>query len=205
MRMGTFSLGNLLRYALAGGLFMLSYATASVINNREHCLPDPPLLPDPLNNLLRGDVLADAGLILGTVLLFGSLIYVVHRAAVYPVLYRLVGWLWPPENRGRGWRYVCLEMDYTTSVTRWRALDQKHVVSHLREWNDQVHFLYCSTWALLLTVWLNYTSLIVWCFVILFIISLIHHTRALCWETRILQTVPVGCKPSSCSDDGIRN
>lgn len=138
-------LEELLRYAFSGALGMiavfLTHPTLEVFSpNRS---------------------IADATLVIGLVLLTGSLIYTLHRAVVYPVLYRaalltLAACRVFPFSRDLLVPYrqarIELEMDQWRLKLR-REKDPMH--GHIAEWGAQVHFLYCSALAILLALYLG--------------------------------------------------
>jgi hypothetical protein len=67
----------------------------------------------------------------------GSILYTLHRAVPYPLLY----WIFAKINKRDG---SMLDMD----IKRWRHLSQPgSLQSRIGEWAAQVHFLYCLSWA----------------------------------------------------------
>jgi hypothetical protein len=142
-------LEELLRYAFAGGVGLLA-------------------LPIVFPSTISGDHkdIADAAFIFGLALLFGSLLYGLHRSLVYPLihrgllfvmsvffsLFRFEWEMWVPYRPTN----VELALDYW----RWRAISEKDFSQpQLAEWGAQVHFLYCSAWAVLTTLYVGKYSL----------------------------------------------
>jgi len=125
---------KLLRYALSGGIglavLLLRY----------------PAVRGTIGGMEAGK---EATLVLGLVLLIGTLVYNLHRALVYPALIRLLGWFalrwkfsWRLLN---AWKPLDAELE----IDRWRwgCPDDKR--RRWDEWGAQVHFLYCSAWGIL--------------------------------------------------------
>ena len=117
------SLGELLRYGLAGGnlaaLFYLRYR---------------PELPSV-------DGIETSAMVLGASLLVGAIVYSVHRALPYPFV------MFPIALRIAGYRSSLREFE----KTRDAAMDKNtRVQRHASEWGAQVHFLYSLCWSTLL-------------------------------------------------------
>jgi hypothetical protein len=127
-------LQDLLRYALSGGIglavLLLTYPAAT-------------------SSIKDMEASKETTLILGSVLLIGTLIYNLHRALLFPVLFRIVGLItlhgtftwalfipwWPSDRELRVDRW------------RWDHLNEKS--RRWDEWGAQTHFLYCAAWAVL--------------------------------------------------------
>jgi hypothetical protein len=86
-------------------------------------------------------------LMLGVVLLTGTVIYNVHRAATYPIFLRLLGRHLlgaPREPFWNPWKPSKFELD----LDYWRSGlcdTQRH---RWDEWGAQTHSLYCGAWAI---------------------------------------------------------
>ena len=124
--------------------------------------------------------------VFGIVLVIGSIIYGIHRAILYTVLYK-----------------ICCIFVYgkkqadtvNLDVQRWeRYNNPKSLQNNLREWASQIHFLYCSTWAIVLAQLIghcnkwNKTNLYqpIWFVgIVLGVSALIHHLRYLKYEYRL--------------------
>jgi hypothetical protein len=125
-------LQDLLRYALAGGIGLAVLL-----------LTFPGIRPS-IRNL---DAAKEATLVLGLVLLIGTLIYNLHRGLLFPVLHRLLvlillrrkfsGQLLGP------WRPSEAELE--ADHWRWERTDEKR--GRWDEGGAQTHFLYCAAWA----------------------------------------------------------
>jgi hypothetical protein len=136
---------EVLRYALAGVVGLLGLFAIC---------PDARLL-------FGSDIsLAEGTFVGGIALTWGAMVYAVHRGIVYPVLQRvvLIPYLW---KAGLRWRllvlYWSVQEEMQRDRQRWKAVDSGR--TPFREWGDQVHFLYCSAWALLSARALT----LVWC------------------------------------------
>jgi hypothetical protein len=178
--MDKFSLDELLRYFLAGGL---SFATM--------------LLAYEFN---QGPELAESSIAITSVavVLLGSLIYVLHRAIIYPLLYRYLGWpfrrQWP---RCWAWLpYLCDQNDVEIDKERWsRRNHPQSVRGNLAEWGSQVHYLYCATWAVTIglvageqfaTAVRSKAQIAFWWLAgILLAAAIIHHLRFLYFDSRV--------------------
>ena len=195
--MERFSIDNLLRYALAGGFTVLALLYG---------------YSDSKDKLPKVDGFKEEVILLGLVLLIGSLVYVVHRAFIYPLFYRIglrivwrkEHWFWLscPCCKGKQWGWLSVivwcvrDPDIHIDMDRWSSReDPKSVRKNLGEWGAQVHYLYCATWSVLLGLWLgrllgaNSRSpevgqlLVASCG--LFMVAIIHHARLLFYERRI--------------------
>jgi uncharacterized membrane protein YgdD (TMEM256/DUF423 family) len=178
-------LEELLRYAFSGALGMiavfLTHPTLQVFSSSRS--------------------IAEATLVIGLVLLAGSLIYTLHRAVVYPILYRTAllilaacrafpfSWeLLVPYRQAR----IELEMDLWRLKLR-REEDAMH--GQLAEWGAQVHFLYCSALAILLALYLSRfvpgppdagaTRILVWFSALLTGSAMVHHLRLIYMISRV--------------------
>lgn len=125
--MERFSLDELLRHTFAGAVLLITTILAYDVTS---------LVPD------RVDPTVFVAVGAGTVLLLGSIIYVLHRALVYPVLY----WCVVRISR-RGSSPSLMALDFQRFA---RRSDEESLQKHLGEWASQVHFLYCISWAVFL-------------------------------------------------------
>ncbi len=127
-------LQELLRYALSGGigiavLLLIYPAAACSIKNMEAA--------------------KETTLILGSVLLIGTLIYNIHRALLFPVLFRIVGLFTLPWTFTGALLIPWLPSDHELRVDRWRWEHLNGKSRRWDEWGAQTHFLYCAAWAVL--------------------------------------------------------
>ena len=138
--MNKLNVNELLKYGFSGVLFFL----APLISFKQG-LPLIKALPSNLLGLSA---------VLGVVLVIGSAIYALHRAILFPLFYK-IGWI---VVYGRKQAYI-LKLDFK----RWsRYMDSRSLQKNSREWASQIHFLYCSTCAvvpLALTYWSSEQSL----------------------------------------------
>ena len=168
--MQNLNLNDLLRYGFAGAVFILLAVFA---------FEEPRTLV--VNKDVTGTLVA---LSTAAALTIGCVIYAVHRAIPYPLLYQLFKLL-------TGRTESTLELD----VQRWKnGSKDKALQPRLADWAAQIHFLYCITWsssASLLTGgalgWKKNPSYgAVWWLVAAFAsAALLHHYRYQRWERRI--------------------
>lgn len=130
---------ELLRYALSGGIgiavLFLTYPASTCF-------------------VTGMDPAKEATLILGSVLLVGTLIYNTHRAMLFPVFLRWVGFLTPGSNFTWGrffWPWQPSESELEVDHWRWKQPEKKR----WDEWGAQTHSLYCSAWAILVALLLG--------------------------------------------------
>ena len=125
-------LQELLRYALSGCVGIASL-----------------LLMYPNVACLIGD-LQSAGevtLLLGAILVVGTLIYNVHRALLFPIFFRVIGLITLPSAKGPLWWFFWRPSEAETQFDHWRwALKDRR---RWDDWGAQTHFLYCAAWATL--------------------------------------------------------
>jgi hypothetical protein len=179
--MENFRLGEYLRYALAGAIFLasmfLSYCESLRILER---------IPKDF---------AGASTTVGAALTVGALIYTLHRAIPYPILYCLLVKVLSSETRGKKSNPSCWCGIMQRDFERWRRLNNPHSLQkRMVEWADQVHFLYCATWAQLLAQlagslpkWTPSTyHLPAWYLIVLSAVAaVVHHVRFLKYDFRI--------------------
>jgi hypothetical protein len=128
------NLEQLTRNGFSGGVFLLVV-----------------LLKCPrLIGLVPGGALESAVLLAAAALLFGSLIYAVHRAFLYRVMYWAVVDFFDVYSNPRKHRWL-IEFEQDC----WRLDLQKKnpkdpVADYTFQWGAQVHLLYCSAWAIFL-------------------------------------------------------
>lgn len=127
---------DLLRYTFSGGLFVLTL-----------------ILVHPIwwNKIPTIQGVGDATVMIGLVLLAGSLIYTLHRALTYPFLFFPATLCFACIFRAFPFEAaICIPFQTSTlelDFDRWRyrlrrEQDPLNVV--LADWGAQVHFLYCS-------------------------------------------------------------
>ena len=123
------SLGQLMRFALAGGIYLGALLVGFVEPRAE--------LHAQTSGLIVGVATAVA-------LLFGSILYSVHRALLLPVIRKVL-------MSKAGEKIDPIEFD----LRRWSLsldLGPQSLQTKLGLWADQIHFLYCAAWASLLAV-----------------------------------------------------
>lgn len=132
------TIGNVLRHGVAGGVFVLSYC----YSNNPH---------DPIEQL--GQINRAYLVVLALALLFGILIYSLHRACMNPLIELLRQALW--KRRSNWWKwfkgYVIPEDVFRSMWRRWLYLSaSKDIHTHVTDWGDYVHLQYCTSWAIAL-------------------------------------------------------
>lgn len=207
--MSNFGLGlsQLLRFVLAGGVYLISLY---VITKLDKSHGDSVLgISDP-----------DTVFFSAAVLISGSIIYTLHRSLAYPLMYRLIVrcLLWRgvyrlEQYRGDrgfsqnsdGWGFAWFHAEFLNSKRRWSAKNQTgSLLLRLEPWADETHFLYCSAWAVVFAIFtasvrqksggLCFESppmqiaLTAWLVAALFIFAgLVHGIRGMIWEHRLLE------------------
>jgi hypothetical protein len=138
-------LQELLRYALSGGVGIASL-----------------LLMYPNLACLVGHVngAADTTLILGAILVFGTMIYNIHRGLLFPPIFRCIGLktLYKTKtlhktkpNYGCPFKPSKREIE----VDRWRWERKEEDRRRWDNWGAQTHFLYCAAWAIFVAFWIG--------------------------------------------------
>lgn len=124
------SLGQLMRFGLAGGIFvgLLLFGFSE---------PRSALTGEPSSVVV--------GLAFAVSLLSGTVIYSLHRAMLFPQIRRAL-FRFVQEERS------ALEVD----MERWSLSielgEGRSMQSRLVVWADQIHFLYCAAWGTLLAL-----------------------------------------------------
>ena len=93
-------------------------------------------------------------------LIIGSIIYIIHRALIYPNIYKLICFiLWICRIIKKwDWGFVILFIPSPREIRhnfrRWSERKKENSFSskHIIEWGSQVHFLYCSAFACLASI-----------------------------------------------------
>lgn len=135
--MHEFRLSDALRYGLPGGLFLLVAALT---------------YPDIRRTVGAGGGLLEATVLAGASLLIGTVIQTLHRAFVYPFIYRIFLVLYvdgrrPDFNDLRSCYTPC-ETELKVLEARWRfTATNDRIADRLADWGAQVHFLYGTAWA----------------------------------------------------------
>lgn len=185
--MKDFSLGEWLRYGFAGAIALLTALLR---------------YPEASTFLTSKTALLQSLLVIGLVLLIGSLIYVIHRAILYPIFYRIGSVIFfykKSELRKRlliPWWVDQKQADL--DIERWKRLNNEtSIQKYLSEWASQIHYLYSVTWAIILGI--IFGSFVGWevdensqtnsyywyAAIIIFVISIVHHARYLYYEKRL--------------------
>jgi hypothetical protein len=161
--MADLKLAEALRYGVSGAIAILLWLASH---------------PDLFKNPALASTGAAAGLTILAVV-FGVVIYSLHRALIYWGLYWLLLSCMPCDKRSK-WASTN-ELD----EARWKTNE-----FHFSEWADQIHFLYCSCWATLFSLILRSCAPppsastlknghILWIAAIFFAAALTHHIRFL--------------------------
>lgn len=172
MAMEKLNVDELLRYGFSGALFLLS----PLVSFKEAACMIKKL---PSN-------IFGASAVLGIALVIGSIIYSVHRAVLYQVLYKLGCIVVYGKNKAD-----TLKLD----SDRWERYKNPYSSQiYFREWASQIHFLYCSLWAIVFSQivgmsnnW-THTDLYwaVWLTAVaLGIAAVVHHYRYLSYEHKL--------------------
>jgi hypothetical protein len=142
-----------MRHGFSGGLFLIVL-----------------LLEDPCRNVYLhklGEISTTAVLV-GVALLVGTLIYTFHRALIYRLIFAIAQTIltkslqkyfrasqfrwsiwWPPFLSSP----MQEKIDYWRLALRARSVPKEDpVVRFTDEWGAQVHFLYCSAWAIIIAM-----------------------------------------------------
>ncbi len=139
-------LEELMRYVLAGAVGLV----ALLLSFRDLAAP-----------IAAAPGITQASLLVFIALALGSLVYAAHRAFLYPLLYRLALLLLVALRVYRSDARLFLPLvpaplEVDLDTLRWkRTKDDHYAQPRLAEWGAQVHFLYCSSWAVLLMLWLG--------------------------------------------------
>jgi hypothetical protein len=137
-------LDELLRYCLSGGIGLVVFAASfrGVLDKLANLTGNRPEL-----------ITTQGAAVLGVSLLTGALVYSLHRALIYPLVYRA----WTLILCWRIYRFhssyllplFASPLEVSLDLLRWkRRKDSHYFAAGQSEWGAQVHFLYCSTWAI---------------------------------------------------------
>jgi hypothetical protein len=131
---------DLLRYAFSGGITLF---TLFILCN---CSLSIKMMGNEYLNATFLGVLA---------FIIGSLIYSLHRAILYPILYRIVLIIFCLTKRYQWdtdmlipWRPAKLELDL--DINRWkRRKENNSIQNDFYDWGSQIHFLFTTFWGML--------------------------------------------------------
>jgi len=135
-------LNEYLRYGLSGAIALLTLVLT---------------YPQTASSWLSIDSeLAQATIVAGLILLIGILIYSVHRIILYPIIYRIIlkiiyGFEWKCSYL-LPWKLSKDEIELDVKRSNKRCEDKNPYKNGFNEWFSRIHFLYCSTWAILITL-----------------------------------------------------
>lgn len=184
--MVSFNFDQLLRYALSGCLAVFSFFYAS---------------PKALATVEAFAGPKDSTLVIAGTIAIGILIYTLHRAVLYPLLYRAMIFI---VHKGRYQLSMAtmfsprpLDAELHLDIDRWRSRkSMKSVRDNLTEWGSQVHLLYCCTWSSLIgktsahffaTASHSYWDIqMIFITPSFFVISVLHHVRYLMFERSVI-------------------
>lgn len=188
--MGNLTFQQIFRHVLPGGITLLVLLGVYDVSGSES------------DGQLDATSLGGAALLSAVALVVGGLIYTLHRAIAYPLIYRvllLVGPLRYDPKRKRAWNILWpSDEEVERDILRWKKRKiEGSPVSMLSEWATQGHYLYCSAWAILighlvgsLLGWATRSSLCClsfWLVGVFFAAGVYHHTRYLYFESRVLR------------------
>lgn len=132
-------LQELLRYALSGGVGLASLLL---------------MYPNIAHLIGHIDGAGEVTLILGAILVFGTLVYNIHRVFLFPIFFRAIG-LITISGTDSGWKRFTQFCQFwrwwrpsraEIAVDRWRWGLADALRHRLDEWAAQTHFLYCAAW-----------------------------------------------------------
>ena len=153
--------------------------------------------------LISKTPIAFAGMeIIAVALVIGFIVYSLHRAILYPLLNSITLTLlhnifYRKYNR-RGTYcqlFYISKMSVEYDVLRWQSIEKESIIKHLKEWGNQIHFLYCVGWimlfyeiaenlGLLADIFIpNYWELAI---VIILVSAFLHQLRCQVYEMKIL-------------------
>jgi hypothetical protein len=141
-------LQELLRYAVAGGVGLASLLL---------------MYPNLACLIGRVDSAAKVSLILGAVLVFGTLVYNIHRALLFPPFFRAIGLMTISQTVSRWERFIqfCqfwlwwLPSKDEIGIDRWRWELPHKDRDRWDAWAAHAHSLYCAAWAAAASFWLG--------------------------------------------------
>ncbi len=105
--------------------------------------------------------ITQASVLVGAAFALDTLVYAIHRAFLYPLIYRLVlGLLVICRVYCFDKRLLLLlspvPLEVELDFLRWkRTKEEDYAQPRLTEWGAQVHFLYCSSWTVFLVLWIG--------------------------------------------------
>jgi uncharacterized protein involved in cysteine biosynthesis len=138
-------LNEYLRYGLSGAVALLTLVLT---------------YPQTASWLSIDSKLAQAFIVVGLILLIGILIYSVHRAILYPIIYRIMltkihGFEWKSLSL-LPWKFSSDEIELDVKRSNKRCEEKNPYKTGFDEWFSRIHFLYCSAWAILISLILGY-------------------------------------------------
>jgi cellobiose-specific phosphotransferase system component IIC len=183
---------EVLRYALSGGIALATFFI---------------LQPCLARRVLQLEALKTAAFVGGTILLIGVFLYNLHRALIFPVLLRIalllvLGQTDRERKTSEGFKfwfpYRPALAEINLDLWRW---SQETTRKHWDEWGAQVHFLYCSAWAILLALLIGRYSSKQWgnlahskaalsVALVALVAAVVHHLRLLYLMTSIRRGKP---------------
>lgn len=89
-------------------------------------------------------------------LVMGFIIYSIHRAVLYPILNGIIlsilHCIFHKRYKEKRffWQFIYVsESIVKYDSLRWNSIENGSNIKHLKEWGNQIHFLYCMCWILL--------------------------------------------------------
>lgn len=175
------NIGDYLRFVFAGGWYLIALLL--------------------MHNKYFIDFYKDnSGPLIILALIIGALIYSFHRAIVFPLLYKVLLFLFRNSKTVGRDRLLWIpfypsKLEIELDIKRWRERkDRKSVINNLTEWSSQIHFLYCTAWAFLLALLSNRyindknqnnINLVWGLFIVILISSFVSHLRNFVFEIKI--------------------
>ena len=143
--MGKLNLNEFLRYGLSGFVALFTLALTD---------PQTPVW------LYSDHITSPAFFVSGFALLIGIFIYSFHRVILYPIIYRIllhiihkfewnVRFVFP-------WSFSNQELELDVKRSEKRNKKPNFYETGFNEWFSRIHFLYCSAWAIFITLVYGY-------------------------------------------------
>jgi hypothetical protein len=132
-----------IRFAFSGGWFLLS----TIILNYKNIN-----IPQDIGSISFGIS------ILLFCMLIGTLIYSIHRSILFPNLYKVMQILFSIEKKivfdnKSILPFFPSNQEKQFDIRRWKSRKNENSnIGKLTEWSSQIHFLYCTTWSLFISL-----------------------------------------------------
>ena len=153
MNLKAFSLDELLRILLGGAVFVTVFVLTGPDRSSYRHMFSMSLTTTSITLL---------------VLAAGTLIYLLHRSVIYPIIYGLLIWIWHRKlYRELSWwpsmiPYWVSKLEWACDGLRWRGRghDKQSFHRHIVRWASEVHALYTSALATALALYSSETLVV---------------------------------------------